>query len=586
MGARSFASVSRALSIVQGTVENEGLAWLASEPRVKLAALVGRGRAPVVPPSGPPHRAISVVTVRRDASCSVNLLASPAFSDSALSLSIVDDAFGLRYGSVSRALAAGVRSVAAPVDGERAVLAFVDQRVWLPEGWAGAVDAALRQLEAHDPGWGVAGVSGVTPTGTRVGHVSDPWGIVSSFAGGVRWADVAWLEDHVLVLPADRRLALDENLPGFEGLGSWLSQAARAAGRGTYVIDAPVIVERQDRRGRRVTRAIGSPTVRAQLYRQQRIQREVTIEYLAGPSVLSDAGTIAAPFRWSADPSRGRRPAPDRAARAASSPPGLDRPLILLAKGGGGSRLLSILAGDCGVFLGHTNVSGDSLDMVPAVYAGLLRLYDCPAAWQRDRVVDGLRQGAAAMLRSRAAGGRPWGFKVPESLLVVPQLDAAFPGARFLFLARHPVSTCLRRVHMTAQPDNPIGRVSLAAAYRSAGLTPEAALAEPGELRSARVTLHQVGSAIAWLRARVPQERLMEIRFEDVVTRPAEARAAVARWLGFDVVSRRLERDVNADRASRRSAVPMDTRARVEQVLAPLTAALGFAPLASGSGDA
>jgi hypothetical protein len=234
------------------------------------------------------------------------------------------------------------------------------------------------------------------------------------------------------------------------------------------------------------------------------------------------------------------------------------------------------LAEDCGVFVGRVNISGDCLDMVPAVYAGVLRAHDCRAQWQRDRVVEGLRQAAAAMLSRGWVKGRPWGFKVPESLLLLPEIAAAFPDARLLFLARDPVSSCLRRSHITAQFDNPIGRVALAAAYRAANLPPELALTEPIEMRSARVTLHEVGASVEYLRTHIPADRRLEIRFEELIERPVDTRSAVASWLGLGVLSHQLERDVDGDRARLRSPTPPDTVLQVERLLAPLTAALGF----------
>jgi hypothetical protein len=572
---RLTSALDRALEVIIGAAANEGWPWLASDPLAKLRACMDRGATPSMPASSVRHpRPVTIVTVRYDGLCESNLLASPVVSDPAVRLAIVDDPFGLREGSLARALRAGIRQVA--VAGEATgLVALVGQDCYLPEGWLAAAQAALESLEETDEGWALAGVAGLDESGRRVGHLSEPWGQLRTFAAGRRWSPALSLSDHVLLMRAGRLLDLDDQLPGFEGVGVSLAQRARAAGGRAYVIDAPVIVERADHAGRPVRRGLGSRRVRGQLYRQQRVQREVTLEYLAGPEHARDASTLDAPFRWDWNPLAGSTSSqPPETATAIGQ--ALDGPLILLGKGGGGSRLASVLAEDCGVAVGRVNVSGDCLDMVPAVYAGVLRHYDCPAEWQRARVADGLRQAAAAMLTSGWSAGRPWGFKVPESLLLLPQLHAAFPGARYLFLARHPVSTCLRRFHMTAEPDNPIGRASLAAAYRAAGLSPADALGEPVELRSARVTLHQVGTAIGYLRSHVPADRRMEIRFEDLLARPVAVRDSVAAWLGLAVAGHQLERAVDSDRARRRSAVPPDTVRRIEQLLAPLVTALGF----------
>jgi hypothetical protein len=577
MPERLLSALDRAVSIARESLDNEGLAWLAAEPWEKVAALRRRGPDPAISPAPPvPVRPISIVAVRYDALCDSNLLASPDLHHPALQFHLVDDRHGMRVGSLARALIAGLQRWEVQAT-PGAVVAFVSQDCFLPDGWLAAVEASLRSLESHDEHWGVAGVAGVDESGRPVGRVSEPWGLLDTFRGGARWAAASSLADHVLLLPTERLLSPDADLPGFEGLGASLCQGARAAGRRSYVIDAPVIVERVGHDGRPVTRAIESRRVRGQLYRQQRVQREITLEYLAGPGAFRDASTLTAPFRLTCNPLAGAKtapppePAPDIAAA-------LDRPLVLLGKGGGGSRLVSVLAEDCGVFVGRVNISGDCLDMVPAVYAGVLRVHDCTAPWQRDRAVESLREGAAAMLKRGWESGTPWGFKVPESLLLLPQIAAAFPNARFLFLARDPVSTCLRRSHITAQLDNPIGRVSLTAAYRAANLPTDVALTEPIEVRSARVTLHQVGTSFEYLRTRIPAHRRMEIRFDDLVGRPAETRAAVARWLGLDVLCQQLERDVDGARAGYRSSTPPDTVADVERILAPLTAALGYEP--------
>jgi hypothetical protein len=572
---RLFSVLDRALSIVQGGLGNEGLAWLLREPRAKLAALKARGPLPALPASPPSTvRPITFVAVRYDDLTTHNLLASPDLDEPARRLVLVDDPYGLRYGSLSRALAAGIDAAGGRGPG---ILALVGQDVWLPAGWPRAVESALASLEAADPDWGIVGIAGTDAHRRRVGHVSDPWGLLNTFDRAHRWTEAEALEDAVLLLRGEGGPTLDPELPGFEGVGVSLAQRARATGRRCYVINAPAVVEGFDLGGQRIARATGSRRVRANFYRQQRVQRQVTLEYLAGPGAAGQSTSISAPLRWTSAPrSDAGRPVP---------PPGralgdaVDHPLVLLGKGGGGSRLLSVVAVDCGVFVGRVNVSGDCLEMVPAVYSGVLRALDCRAPWQRDRVVEGLRQGALAMLRAGWSAGEPWGFKVPEGLLLVRQIHAAFPDARFLLMTRHPVATCLRRSHMTAEPDNPIGRVSLSAAYEAAGLEPQRALADPIEVRSAVVTLHQVGSAVRYLRSQAPADRYLEIHFEDVVARPADARARVAAWLGVDVVSQHLERAVDGARARHRTSVPADTVRRIEAMLAPLTKTLGYDPL-------
>jgi hypothetical protein len=58
------------------------------------------------------------------------------------------------------------------------------------------------------------------------------------------------------------------------------------------------------------------------------------------------------------------------------------------------------------------------------------------------------------------------GLKLPETMLVLPLLIDAFPHARVVHLTRHPVSSSLRRTHMTSRLNNPVGAGCSPAAYR------------------------------------------------------------------------------------------------------------------------
>jgi hypothetical protein len=140
-------------------------------------------------------------------------------------------------------------------------------------------------------------------------------------------------------------------------------------------------------------------------------------------------------------------------------------PIVLLARGGSGSRLLSLLALDAGVFLGNElNISGDSLEMVPAIYQGVVDKYGGNPMGASEQIASRLRVAAAEMLAKRESDG-PWGFKLPEALLLLPEIQLAFPDAHYIHMMRDPVSTCLRRTHMTARLDNHIGQVTLPLAY-------------------------------------------------------------------------------------------------------------------------
>jgi outer membrane protein OmpA-like peptidoglycan-associated protein/capsular polysaccharide biosynthesis protein len=80
------------------------------------------------------------------------------------------------------------------------------------------------------------------------------------------------------------------------------------------------------------------------------------------------------------------------------------------------------------------------------------------AAWADAGDVDGFIRHLTYRVHNHGAGrGAIWGDKYPEYLLALPQLGSIFPGARWIFVIRDPVSTVhslltTRRGQMRAQP--------------------------------------------------------------------------------------------------------------------------------------
>lgn len=250
-----------------------------------------------------------------------------------------------------------------------------------------------------------------------------------------------------------------------------------------------------------------------------------------------------------------------------------ERPTILLGRGYSGTRVLALLAQACGLFIGsRLNVSRDSLEMAPAIYAGVRRKAEggAPAATAAE-----LRAAALALWEG---GGRPtlWGFKLPEAILLLPELRRAFPRARYAFIKRDPLMSAAGRVHPTADPDVPFGRAALVLAARHAGLAPEELLAESVAWRLAVTTAHQFALALAF-RDDVPPADWLELSLERTVVRPADALARLAEFLGVRPLSADGLGEIDPDRALRpRHPLPPKEEARVAPLLAPLRARLGY----------
>jgi len=217
-------------------------------------------------------------------------------------------------------------------------------------------------------------------------------------------------------------------------------------------------------------------------------------------------------------------------------------PVILVGRGGSGTRLLSQLALSVGVFLGNEmNVSSDSVEWVEDIYnlaieattAGMESGSDRDRFWRKR-----LRLRAATIL---AKGGRSprdsWGWKLPETILILPQILRAFPCARVVHLVRHPVTSSLRRTHMTSRLTNPIGRVVLPVAYRACGLDPANLELDDSWIHNAVTWTYQVGQALEVLSGMVRSDRILQLRFEELCVSPAEARNQLSVFLGKGLIT-------------------------------------------------
>jgi len=208
----------------------------------------------------------------------------------------------------------------------------------------------------------------------------------------------------------------------------------------------------------------------------------------------------------------------------------LSAPIILTGRGGSGTRLFSIALQKLEVFLGNRlNHTEDSVEWVEVIYgAAIDKLRSPPSSPVPSET---FRRRAAAILAE--AGGRrigKWGWKLPETMLILPEVAAAFDNCRIIHAIRHPLDTCLRRSHMTSKPKNPIGDAVLAAAYARLGWARDPA-DDPEHLRNAASWLYQVGLAQDFF-GDFPVDRSLTLRYESLCDQPADTMEKVAAFIG------------------------------------------------------
>lgn len=476
----------------------------------------------------PPKRPISFVVVRFCDDCIHNILKSKCLKNPINELIIIDNTGNLAFENLTEAMAAGISQTRFDL------IAVVHEDVLLPDHWQTRFEITLEALEMVAPNWAVLGSVGWTIDHQVMGHWSDPHKYANTFSGKA-FHRVSRLDEQILVFHRARLLDLDLDLPGIHHIGRDLPLIAQERGMNAFAIDAPTIHKYADQNGKRIQNAEASPKI---------VERK-TLRYLADRAHCNEYIKHKWPKLDIADFKPPELDFPDMEEPRCRK---VDEPVILVARGGSGSRLLSILCQDAGVFLGNElNASGDTLEMVIAIYQGLIEKYRGRADWQKRRIVPRLRAAAAKMLLKSENKCERWGFKVPESILLLPELRSAFPRARFLHLVRDPLTTCLRRTHMTARLDNCIGRICLSLAYDDAGKPRAAILDDSPALHMAFTTLHQLKLARKTA-AEVGIDDWKQIRFEELVEAPAKTTEEVGDWLGSKRQRSSLEHAIDPDR--------------------------------------
>ena len=217
-------------------------------------------------------------------------------------------------------------------------------------------------------------------------------------------------------------------------------------------------------------------------------------------------------------------------------------PVIVLGKGHSGTRLLSQIVQDCGVFIGGpgwVSESQDSLEWVDLIYRMVFETRESLDLPKGDKYRKEILSNARKVL---STNGVPfsslWGWKLPETTLVLPLMLDAFPNAKVLHIVRHPISGALRRLHITADPAHPVGEASLYGAYRYAGRDPAFAPFDEDWQRSAYTWIHQVSRIANYGRTSLNSSRYKEIRYEDICERPEQAILDVAEFLHGDTPNR------------------------------------------------
>ena len=236
----------------------------------------------------------------------------------------------------------------------------------------------------------------------------------------------------------------------------------------------------------------------------------------------------------------------------------LARPVVATGRGGSGTRLLSLALQEHGVFLGqHLNESKDSIEWVDRIHPLAIKKLTDGLAQDTDWPQHLIQFANYVLTEGNWQAGQSWGWKLPETMLVIPEIAHAFSDAKIVHLIRHPLDTCLRRTHVTSRMNSSIGRVTLLAAYQWLNWNRDPDT-DDDYLRNAASWVFQVDRVVQF-RKTLGNERYVEIKYEDLCTNPQTVSDQIAAFLGQPTVSSKLMQRI--DNARRRKWVQNDERA-------------------------
>lgn len=255
---------------------------------------------------------------------------------------------------------------------------------------------------------------------------------------------------------------------------------------------------------------------------------------------------------------------------------GQSSPIILLGRGGGGTRLLSEFVTSLDVFMGNElNVSFDSVEWVKTIYDLSISHW---SEGQADdaAVIEHLRATAAQVLN---AGGKAksdaWGWKLPETTLIAPLICRAFPNARIIHLVRHPVTTCCRRSHMTSRPGTPMGMAALSAAYRYIGRDVESIANDPTHIRNAASWAFQVDIVLKTFAKAKLKSLPLTVTYEGICSHSVQTAQKISDYLGLNTPAQTNPFSVDANRTCA-VAIDGDEAAEVWEICQSEAMQLGY----------
>lgn len=157
------------------------------------------------------------------------------------------------------------------------IVILVHQDVYIPKNWMSQLQMWLDELDEKKKEWGVLGVYGKASNNEGIGRVWDT-GLSAELGSSFdQIFETESLDELLLIVNCKNNLFFDENLDGFHLFAIDFCESARAAGKPSYVIHAPVI-----HNSKRI-RSLGGSYYKAYRYLQKKWRDKLPLYSVCSP---------------------------------------------------------------------------------------------------------------------------------------------------------------------------------------------------------------------------------------------------------------------------------------------------------------
>jgi hypothetical protein len=207
-------------------------------------------------------------------------------------------------------------------------------------------------------------------------------------------------------------------------------------------------------------------------------------------------------------------------------------PCVVMGRGHSGTRVVAWICYHIGVEMGTDAArfaSGDPAENSFKHHQRVVatRSLDvCSPEQLRASDLNRFQKAVYGFHRRLAVNDGLWGWKFPETYLISPYVEKTFPRARYIHLIRDGRDVAFKR-HLTDVPEHRLARAIL-------------------RRQDALGLAHHLQAALSWalqvelfelFRKSVPDERILELRYETLVSDPLSAAQQICRFLGVPLTS-------------------------------------------------